>query len=121
LDAVDCAGAELSVLITGDDEIRVLNRDFRGKDKPTDVLSFAALEAGGPARVLGDLVISVETAARQAPRYGNDLPAEIDRLLVHGVLHLLGHDHVHGGLQARRMKREEARVLRALKRARRAR
>jgi probable rRNA maturation factor len=115
--AVGYPNAELSVVLTNDATIHALNLAWRRKDKPTDVLSFPQ---GDPAttQVLGDVVISVETAARQAPRFGNDFKGEIDRLLVHGVLHLLGHDHVHGGPQARKMKREEERVLRLLARSR---
>jgi probable rRNA maturation factor len=121
-----CAGLgykrpELSVLITGDEEIRVLNRDWRAKDKATDVLSFSQIEevADDPFAilgvtnedVLGDIVISAETAARQAEKGGYSLEAEYRRLLVHGVLHLLGHDHIHGGRQAAKMRREEDRLL----------
>lgn len=130
-----CPDAELSIVITDDAAIRALNRDWRSKDQPTDVLSFSQIEvpeseapprgqtrrgravdprALGPRPVLGDVVISAETAARQAPRYGHDFEVEIERLVVHGVLHLLGHDHVHGGPQARRMREEEERLLRAL-------
>ena len=64
--------------------------------------------------MLGDIVISLDTAARQATQAGLSLDQEMQRLLVHGVLHLLGHDHVHGGPQARRMKAEEARLLQVL-------
>src|SRR5687767_4975473 len=94
--------ADLSIVLVGDDEIRALNRDWRGKDKATDVLSFSQVEGEGPAGdVLGDVVISLENSARQAAERGVTLVVEVERLLVHGVLHLLGHDHVHGGLQAR--------------------
>lgn len=117
-EAIGFAKAELSVVLTDDAAIHALNKQWRGKDKPTDVLSFPQ-EGFAHTKVLGDVVISVETAARQAPRFGNDFSAELDRLIVHGVLHLVGHDHVHGGLQARTMKREEERVLRELKKARR--
>ena len=82
---------ELVLRLTGDPAIRVLNRDYRGKDKPTDVLAFAQQE--GPAAaadVLGDLVISVDTARRQARR---GLPAELLHLASHGLCHLLGYDH----------------------------
>lgn len=116
-EAIGYAKAELSIVLTGDAQIHALNKQWRGKDKPTDVLSFpqADFEITG---LLGDVVISVETAARQAPKYGNDFGAELDRLLVHGILHLIGHDHVHGGPQARKMKREEERVLKSLTKAR---
>lgn len=108
--------AELSVVLTGDDAVQELNRTYRNKDKPTDVLSFSLLEGEGElpveleVRVLGDVVISMDTAARQAESIGHSLTDEVTRLLIHGVLHLLGHDHVNGGLQARRMRDEERRL-----------
>ena len=84
---------EVGLRITTDREIRALNRDYRGKDKPTDVLAFAQRE--GPAgalhpSLLGDIVISVETARRQARR---GLAAELLHLASHGLCHLLGYDH----------------------------
>jgi probable rRNA maturation factor len=84
---------EVSLRLTDDATIRTLNRDYRGKDKPTDVLAFAQRE--GPAAelhpdVLGDLVISVDTARRQAKR---GLHAELLHLASHGLCHLLGYDH----------------------------
>lgn len=118
LEAVGEERAELSVLLTDDARIRELNREHRGKDEATDVLSFPQVEdeflLSGAPRILGDVVISMETAARQAESIGHSLAAEVRRLLIHGVLHLLGHDHVHGGHQARKMKQEEARIERAL-------
>ncbi len=106
--------AELSVGLTGDPEIHALNRDWRHKDRATDVLSFPQLEGEAPRSgrsVLGDVVISMDTAAAQAHRAGRSLEEEVRWLLVHGILHLLGHDHVHGGPQARRMRQEELRLL----------
>ena len=103
---------ELSIVLTDDATIQTLNKQWRGKDKATDVLSFPQ-----HAGVLGDVVISMDTAARQALALRHSLEAEVQRLLVHGVLHLLGHDHVHGGLQARRMKQEEQRLMRLLKKS----
>lgn len=91
--------ASLSVVITDDDEIHALNRDYRHVDRPTDVLSFAASEGDefiGPpdeAPYLGDIVISYPTAARQAPEHEHSVAAELALLVVHGVLHLLGYDH----------------------------
>jgi probable rRNA maturation factor len=91
------AAAELrgtvSVLLTGDEEIRRLNREFRHKDKATDVLSFPAAEAAGRARLAGDVAISVETAAREAEKREHPLALELKILLLHGVLHLAGWDH----------------------------
>jgi probable rRNA maturation factor len=117
LGALDSTDADLSIVLCDDATIHALNREWRGKDKPTDVLSFSQVEGErGSASVLGDVVISTDTAARQALDAGLSVDEEIVRLLVHGVLHLLGHDHVHGGWQARKMKLEERRILRALRR-----
>jgi probable rRNA maturation factor len=88
--------AELSVVLCTDAFIQPLNRDYRGKDKPTDVLSFSQREgeeADPDDPLLGDVVISLETAARQAGERGHALAHEVRVLLVHGILHLLGHDH----------------------------
>ena len=88
---------ELSIVLTDDAHIRVLNRDFRGKDMPTDVLSFCQMEGEpfvSPVPILGDLVISLETASRQADERGHSMDAELRILLVHGLMHLLGHDHL---------------------------
>lgn len=109
------SGAELSLTLVRDAAIRELNREYRGKDKPTDVLSFPFGDAG-PAtqpRQLGDVVISVDTARRQAADYDAPLQREIYRLLIHGVLHLLGHDHVLAA-QRRAMEREERRLAGAI-------
>jgi probable rRNA maturation factor len=83
----------VSVLLTGDEAIRKLNRDFRHKDKATDVLSFPALEMNGRSRLAGDLAVSVETAAREAEARGHSLVLELKILLLHGLLHLAGFDH----------------------------
>lgn len=101
---------EVSVLLTGDEAIRALNRKYRHKDKATDVLSFPAAEmmAGG---VAGDLVISLETALSQTAERGHSLEMEIKVLLLHGLLHLAGHDHeTDNGT----MRRKEARLRRDL-------
>ncbi|HVU01632.1 MAG TPA: rRNA maturation RNase YbeY [Polyangiaceae bacterium] len=97
------AGAELSVLLTDDERIHELNARHRRKDKPTDVLSFP-MDAGDgeasrgpktrlPVRLLGDVVISLPTAARQARERRKPLLAEVTDLLAHGMLHLVGYDH----------------------------
>jgi probable rRNA maturation factor len=108
-------GSELSVLLTDDDTIRRLNREYRGTDAPTDVLSFAQLEgdagarpSAGDASHLGDVVISLETARHQAVEYGLSLDDEVAHLLVHGILHLLGHDHELPEEAERMREREEA-------------
>jgi len=94
LEALGKSAMELSVLLTGDEGIRALNRDYRGQDQATDVLSFSQLEEeGGDTGLLGDVVISVETALRQAGEHRLSLDEELALLLIHGTLHLLGYDH----------------------------
>lgn len=82
-------GGTVDILLTGDAEMRQLNRRFRGKDSSTDVLSFPAPEASGG----GDIAISVARARAQAASLGHDLPTEIKVLILHGMLHLAGYDH----------------------------
>jgi probable rRNA maturation factor len=96
MDRLELHGCELSLSLVGDRAIRRLNRTWRKKDKATDVLSFPAgdLPKGTPGpRQLGDVVISLDTAKRQAKEYSRTLEAEVARYLAHGLLHLLGHDH----------------------------
>jgi probable rRNA maturation factor len=88
-------GVELSVALVDDATIHELNRTYRHKNKPTDVLSFPQIDPV-PAKVtglLGDVILSIETARRQAKRHRRPLLAELTMLLGHGLLHLLGHDH----------------------------
>jgi len=99
LRALRLPDAELSVLLCDDATIHALNRDYRRKDKPTDVLAFAMREGEGAEHahdahgLLGDVIISLETAARQASEHARSLDAEVTMLLAHGLLHLLGLDH----------------------------
>ena len=99
------ASGELSVVVVGDRRMRRLNRLFRGKDRPTDVLSFP--QGGG---VIGDVVISLDTARRQAREGGWTLARELRLLVAHGILHCLGHDH-EDRRGARRMAAAERRLL----------
>jgi probable rRNA maturation factor len=106
LDAV-----ELSLTLVRDAEIKKLNKRWRGKDQATDVLSFPAGEAVGPGlEMLGDLVISTQTAARAAKALGTRATDELSLYLAHGLLHLLGHDH-HRPADARKMARLERKLL----------
>ena len=108
---------ELSIALVDDLEMRALNAAWRGRDRPTDVLAFSLEEGPHVERsggLLGDVVIGVETALRQARSRRRDLDEELLRLLVHGALHLVGHDHVRAG-EARRMRAEERRILRAVR------
>ena len=95
---------QVTVLLTSDETIRSLNRRFRGKNKATDVLSFPAdIAAPGPEKIAGDVAISVPTARRQAAEQGHSLSTEIRILVLHGLLHLAGHDHeADSGEMARR-------------------
>jgi probable rRNA maturation factor len=110
--------AEISVTFVDDERIHELNKMHRDVDRSTDVLSFPLGEDGvydknpeNGACLLGDIVISVETAVRQAYTYGHSLQREIGFLTVHSMLHLLGYDHVNGGIEAVHMREKEERVL----------
>ena len=96
----------LSVVLTDSRKLRTLNRDYLGIDAPTDVLSFPASESDPQtgARYIGDILISVPYAARGARKAGHPLEAELQLLVVHGVLHLLGHDHAKPREKARMWK-----------------
>ena len=112
--------AEVSVTLTDDEHIHELNKQYRGVDRPTDVLSFALAESeepeveGGPeTEVLGDLVLSVERVAAQAEEYGHSLKREAAFLTVHGMLHLLGYDHIEDA-DREEMEREQRTIMNAL-------
>lgn len=109
---------EVSVSFVDNDEIHKLNKQFRNIDRPTDVLSFPLGENGvydinneTGACLLGDIVISIETALKQAEIYGHSLEREIGFLTVHSMLHLLGYDHEEGKLQERIMREKEESIL----------
>lgn len=96
-------GSEVSVTFVSNDKIQEINREYRGKDQPTDVISFAMEELGegeielsglDMPRILGDIIISVERTEEQAKEYGHSFHRELGFLAVHGFLHLLGYDHV---------------------------
>lgn len=111
--------AELSVLLCDDATIHALNRDYRRKDKPTDVLAFALREGEDghlAGDTLGDVVISLDTATRQAKERGVASRDEVRMLLAHGILHLLGWDH-RTDAEDRRMRAETDRLLDALARS----
>jgi probable rRNA maturation factor len=110
------ADSALSLSLVSDNAIRALNLEYRGRDAATDVLSFPLDPAPKwpvPEPLLGDVVISVETARRQAAAYDASLQREIYRLLIHGLLHLMGHDHEALG-ERRTMQREERRLADAI-------
>ena len=112
------ADAEVSISFIDNKEIQILNREFRGKDIDTDVLSFPLGENGvydknedTGAYQLGDIVISVEKAVTQAELYGHSFQREMGFLTVHSMLHLLGYDHENGGLEAAQMREKEEMIL----------
>jgi len=112
-------GAQVTVLLVGDRAMRALNRRWRGKDAPTDVLAFSQREGEGGGlhpELLGDVVISVATALRQARENRCCLAAELDRLVAHGLLHLLGYEHEGDPAGARAMRRREEALLRGWRR-----
>jgi rRNA maturation RNase YbeY len=105
---------ELSIVITGNVQLRALNREFRHMDAPTDVLAFATDEHPQPdAHYLGDVIISYTQAKRQALAGGHSVEAELQLLVVHGVLHLLGHDHATRAEKSR-MWRAQSKVLKQI-------
>ena len=115
LSAVGESSAELGILFVGDQRMKSLNRRYRGKDRTTDVLAFAMREAPhASAGLLGDVVIAVPTAVRQAKEGQRSLDEELTVLLVHGVLHLCGYDHERSEKEARRMQRRERMILRSI-------
>ncbi|MEW6682438.1 MAG: rRNA maturation RNase YbeY [Nitrospirota bacterium] len=109
--------AELSLVFVDDGEMRLLNATYRRLNEPTDVLAFAMSEGrfgGINPHVLGDVVISAETAAFRAKEEGRELDDELDALLVHGILHLIGYDHERSPADARLMRAKERSLLHSL-------
>lgn len=110
--------AQVDISIVDNEQIRVINREHRKIDAVTDVLSFPLGENGvydmdpdTGAKQLGDIVLSIERAQNQAEQYGHSLQREVGYLTVHSMLHLLGYDHVQGGLDAVRMREKEEAVM----------
>ena len=113
--------AEVNVTFVDDEEIKVINTEFRNIENSTDVLSFPLGENGvydtnpeNGNKMLGDIVISVDHAIYQAQLYGHGIQREIAFLTVHSMLHLLGYDHVNGGMEQTVMREKEENVLEAL-------
>lgn len=105
---------EISLFVACDQTIRALNRKYRGMDKATDVLSFAFNEQAGRYMFLGEIIISVDTAERQAGELGHSLEEEIKRVLVHGFVHLLGYDHEAGDEEEKAFREKEEKLLSSL-------
>ena len=104
----------LSLLFTDNEKIQVINRDYRGKDSPTDVISFAYLETDGdvgPYNTLGDIIISLERVEEQAKEYNHNFKREFYYVLTHGILHLIGYDHIEDEDKLEMRKKEEEILL----------
>ena len=118
LSDLGCTSSELSVSIVGDRAMRVLNREYLQKDHPTNVISFSMQEGEYGSLVpglLGDVVISADTATKEADDAGITLQERLVFLLLHGILHLTGYDHERSGeAEARRMEAQEANIFAAL-------
>lgn len=115
--ALGLTDAELSILIVNDSRMRGLNLMYRGKDRTTDVLAFSMKEgkySGINPDILGDIVISANTAKRQAEEKGHGLYDEIALLLIHGMLHLTGYDHERGKKEELRMRKKERVLLKLI-------
>jgi len=102
----------VSLLLTGNSQIQIINRDYREKDQPTDVISFAYLDTEddfqiGPYITLGDIIISLERVEEQASDYGHNFRREFYYVLTHGLLHLLGYDHMNSEDKAIMREKEE--------------
>ena len=107
--------AQLSLSLVGKTRMRSLNRKYRGRDYPTDVLAFPMESMGEQTDVfLGDVLICLPVAIGQASRFGNSADQEILRLLIHGTLHLLGYDHEQSPREATRMQRKERTIVQKL-------
>lgn len=111
---LDFRKGELSILFTDDERIAELNRRYLGRKGPTNVLAFPMISESSPqllSGMLGDVVISLDTAVSESKELGEPLQRTVDRLLVHGILHLLGYDHEVSRKEALRMSKEENRLL----------
>lgn len=102
---------DLSILFVDDRKITVMNKEFFGKDRPTNVISFSYLE-GMPGEALGDVIISVERAADEARAAAIPFYERLFHLIVHGIVHIIGYDHVKGKSEARKMRYREKKLMR---------
>jgi probable rRNA maturation factor len=114
---LDCPDAELSILLVDDAEIAKLNREYLGRRGPTNVIAFPMREGGFPEimpQLIGDVVISIDTAAREALEADLSFETRFMQLLVHGILHLLGYDHEKPDADAEAMERKSEALLEKL-------
>ena len=115
-DALGIADKKISVILTGDDAIHAINKRYRGKDRPTDVISFAYGESPAPIGhkgqgAFGDVFISLDRCRAQSLEYSVGFREELARLVVHGLCHLAGYDHERGGKKAAAMRRREEEMI----------
>ncbi len=113
--------AEISVTFVDEEQIHVLNKEHRGVDRATDVLSFPLGENGvydvnpeNGAKMLGDIVLNIPRVVRQAEEFGHSFQREIAYLTAHSMLHLLGYDHIEGGIESVHMREKEEEVMKQL-------
>ncbi len=117
LSALDCPDGELSLLVVDDPQIAELNRKYLNRQGPTNVIAFPMRQgkfSNLTPQLLGDVVISVETAASEAKNSGISMPERFTQLLVHGVLHLFGYDHEESKQQARKMEEKSNELIKLL-------
>jgi probable rRNA maturation factor len=117
LNALDCPDAELSILLVNDRQISILNKDYLNRKGPTNVIAFPMREGEFPdiaPNLLGDVVISVETAYQEGQKAGFSMAERLDQLLIHGILHLLGYDHENAQSEALRMERKTQELLKII-------
>ena len=118
LKSLACSNSEISILFTSDEHIKNLNKTYRKKNRPTDVLAFSQNEGDSPGintNILGDVVVSTDTAKRQADERSHSVEKEIFILLIHGILHLLGFDHEKEKKDLKKMQSKEKELLTLIK------
>lgn len=118
LDALDSPKGELSILLLDDAQIAILNRDYLHRDGPTNVIAFPMREgdfADVNPELLGDVVISLESAEKEGLAIGQSMPDRLSELLIHGILHLFGYDHENSEAEAERMETKSRELLEILK------
>ena len=118
LNALECPDAELSILIVDDPQITILNKKYLHRSGPTNVIAFPMQTGDFPnvgLHILGDVVISVETAAKEGKQMGIGMEERFAQLLVHGILHLIGYDHEKSEAEADKMEKKSEDILKILK------
>ncbi len=117
LDALDCPDGEISILIVDDPQIEKLNRKYLNRTGPTNVIAFSMREGEFShlsPQLLGDVVISTDTAAKEAQNSGMSMEQRFSELLVHGILHLFGYDHENSEQNARKMEKKSQELLKLI-------